>query len=145
MKPEDLSDVGVRISTSSETSTRTRIETPPRYRSRSGVRSSSETSTRTRIETCTPSGVFPVAYSSSETSTRTRIETLFSQVQNSNHAGLRAKHPREQGLKLHQSTMRFSRPSLRAKHPREQGLKPKASICSSVVSAFERNIHENKD
>ena len=60
--------------------------------------SSGETSTRTRIETIlhSVSGMRPAA--SGETSTRTRIETGVGRG-SYRHGGLRAKHPREQGLK----------------------------------------------
>ncbi len=41
---------------------------------------------------------------------------------------LRAKHPREQGLKLGPLVLTASTKPLRAKHPREQGLKHKTFL-----------------
>jgi len=58
---------------------------------------------------------------------------------------LRAKHPREQGLKHIDCRTETRSEYLRAKHPREQGLKLAQGKMLVTEALFERNIHENKD
>ena len=82
--------------------------------------SSGETSTRTRIETFLQVWTGSYDTTSGETSTRTRIETAYTQPERVDFI-LRAKHPREQGLKL--------------------------VLAGYLLFGiyFGRNIHENKD
>jgi len=107
---------------------------------------SSETSTRTRIETCLRSpreSGFPLR---AKHPREQGLKPTYPPHKSSPSFALRAKHPREQGLKLKISGTSHSCRSLRAKHPREQGLKHRLQAGKTrVTSDFERNIHENKD
>jgi len=85
---------------------------------------SSETSTRTRIETKPSQTVGMITDLRAKHPREQGLKPKFFGTCCLGYI-LRAKHPREQGLKHYYMPTHRPQNTLRAKHPREQGLKPK--------------------